>query len=83
MTTTTTTKTITTTKKNEKKHKNIFKKKKKKKIKTILARFGDRTHDLRIMRPTRCQLRQSCLCADALSENRTRASPLATANSNH
>ncbi len=26
-----------------------------------IAQCGDRTHDLRIMRPTRCQLRQSCI----------------------
>ena len=54
------------------------------------AQCGDRTHDLRIMRPTRCQLRQSCIFVTrqqklihALSGNRTRATPLATAYSNH
>ena len=30
-------------------------------LNTFSARCGDRTHDLRIMRPTRCQLRQSCV----------------------
>ena len=29
----------------------------------FFARCGDRTHDLMIMRPTRCQLRQSCSCS--------------------